>query len=195
MKSETVILLVSGSPRRRELLDMIGVRYRVLNADIDETRMEGETPETYVNRLAREKALAGLNMAGTGQPALGADTVVLVDGDILCKPVDQADARAMLQRLSARSHEVLSAVAVALPSGEVLQDMNRTRVTFGEMPPEWIAAYAEHDEPMDKAGAYAVQGLASQWISRIEGSYSGVMGLPVYETAGLLRKAGIRLAR
>lgn len=193
MTTEADILLVSGSPRRRELLGLLGVRFEVLDADIDETRRPGEDPAPYAERLAREKALAGIARRGASRPALGADTIVLVDGEVLLKPVDRADARRMLQTLSGRSHEVFSGVAVALDADRVHQRMNRTRVEFGDIPRHWIDAYVGLDEPMDKAGAYAVQGLASQWIRCIEGSYSGVMGLPLFETAELLRLAGLEL--
>ena len=123
-------------------------------------------------------------------PALGADTIVLLDGRILGKPRDRAEARAMLAALSGNEHEVLTAVAVV--SGEDCHEaMNRTRVRFGEVPPDWLDWYVTTGEPMDKAGAYAIQGLCGQWVAHIEGSYSGVMGLPVFETAALLRRAGV----
>ncbi len=143
-------------------------------------------------RLAGEKARAGVAVFGNDRPALGADTIVLLDGDILCKPVSRADARGMLRRLSGATHEVLSAVAVLRPDGALRDALNRTRVTFGVIPDAWIDAYCELDEPMDKAGAYAIQGLTAQWVQHIDGSYSGVMGLPVFETAELLRWAGLQ---
>ncbi len=186
------LLLVSGSPRRRELLRMIEVPFEVFNADIDETRRDSETPADYAVRLAEEKARAGVAARGDERPALGADTIVLLDGDILGKPVDRREASAMLGRLSGHTHEVLTAVAVWRPGDELRHALNRTRVTFGTIPPAWIEAYCRLDEPMDKAGAYAIQGIAGQWVAKIEGSYSGVMGLPVFETAELLRWAGIQ---
>jgi septum formation protein len=191
MTSDSELLLVSGSPRRRELLDMIGVSYRVLNADIDETPLPGEDPEGYVQRLALAKAKAGLEINGTGLPALGADTIVLLQGRILGKPESRAAASEMLRSLSGQMHEVLTAVAVIATSGKENLVLNRTRVSFGDIPTAWIEEYVQHDEPMDKAGAYAIQGLCGQWVRRIEGSYSGVMGLPVFETAGLLREVGV----
>lgn len=193
MKHAPELLLASASPRRRELLELVGVRYRAWSADIDESRADGEAPDVYVSRLARGKALAGLAAHGTGLPVLGADTVVLLDGDILGKPRDRAEARAMFARLSGRQHEVLTAVAVAVSTESMFEALNRTRVTFGVVPDPWIDHYATLDEPMDKAGAYAVQGLSGQWIRHIDGSYSGVMGLPLFETAGLLRQAGLTL--
>lgn len=187
------ILLVSGSPRRREILQMMGLRFEVFNADIDESRLADENPEDYVNRLARAKALAGLQSDATERPALGADTIVLIDGTILGKPADRVEAAHMLRSLSGQTHQVLSAVAVAVSRQDAFQVLNRTSVAFGEIPEEWIQAYVETAEPMDKAGAYAIQGRAAQWVSHIDGSFSGVMGLPLFETAGLLRRAGIAL--
>ena len=142
-------------------------------------------------RVAREKALAGLMQSGGFMPALGSDTIVLLDGKILGKPENRADAENMLTGLSGQTHHVYSAVALALEPDNVMDTLNITAVTFGEMPAEWIQQYCQSDEPMDKAGAYAVQGGAGQYIRRIEGSYSGVMGLPLYETAELLRRAGL----
>lgn len=185
------LLLVSGSPRRRELLRMIGVPFEAFDADIDETRRPGEGPADYAVRLAGEKARAGIAARGADRPALGADTIVVLDGEILVKPVDRADARVMLGRLSGRTHEVLSAVHVERPDGAARHALNRSRVSFGELPASWVEGYSELDEPMDKAGAYAVQGLFGQWIRHIDGSYSGVMGLPLFETAELLRWAGV----
>ena len=187
------LLLVSGSPRRRELLTMIDVQFEVYNADIDESRLVDESPQDYVLRLAVEKALAGLAATGTALPALGADTIVLLDGRILGKPVDRAEAQSMLQSLAGREHQVLTAVAVARDAADFRKELNVTRVVMGDIPAPWVAAYAQMDEPMDKAGAYAVQGLAGQWIKHVDGSYSGVMGLPLFETAKLLRWAGLPL--
>lgn len=185
------LLLVSGSPRRRELLRMIDVPFVVFDADIDETRRPNEPPEDLALRLARQKAEAGVAARGPHRPALGADTIVVLDGEILVKPPDRDAARAMLTRLSGATHEVLSAVAVLRPDGEARDALNRTWVTFGDVPADWIDAYCRTDEPMDKAGAYAIQGLAAQWVRHIDGSYSGVMGLPLFETAELLRWAGL----
>ncbi len=185
------ILLASGSPRRRELLKQLAVTFKVAAADIDESIIDGEAPEDYVVRLAREKALAGFEQNGGQVPALGSDTIVLLDGQILGKPESRAEAESMLQSLSGQTHQVYSAVALALEVDNVLDTLNITAVTFGKMPIQWIRQYCQGDEPMDKAGAYAVQGGTGQYIRRIEGSYSGVMGLPLYETAELLRRAGL----
>lgn len=169
----------------------LGVNFEVAPTDIDESIVAGETPSDYVVRLSREKAMAGFTRGGGKLPALGSDTIVLLDGEILCKPGSRNEAQRMLTRLSGRTHEVYSAVALALEAERILDALNITAVTFGEMPLAWIRRYCQSDEPMDKAGAYAVQGGTGQYISRIEGSYTGVMGLPLFETAGLLRQAGL----
>ena len=191
MNSQHAILLASGSPRRRELLKQLAVRFSVAATDVDESIIDGETPRDYVLRLSREKALAGFTQSGGMMPALGSDTIVLLDGEILGKPVSREEAENMLQRLSGQTHHVYSAVALALKADNILDTLNITAVTFGDMPLEWISQYCQSDEPMDKAGAYAVQGATGQYIRRIEGSYSGVMGLPLFETAELLRRAGL----
>ena len=183
------LVLASASPRRRELLRQIGVTFRVVPADVDETVLPGETPADYVVRLARAKALEVMRREGGALPVLGSDTAVILDGDILCKPLDRADAERMLGRLSGRTHEVFSAVALALSPERVLDRLNVTRVTFAELEPAWIRAYCETGDPMDKAGAYGVQGRAAEKISRIEGSFYGVMGLPLFETSQLLEAA------
>jgi len=191
MNAQRTILLASGSPRRRELLKQLAVNFEVIASDIDESLLEGELPRDYVLRLSREKALAGFVQNGGSLPALGSDTIVLLDGEILGKPETRKQAETMLKRLSGRTHEVYSGVALALGPHTVLDTLNITAVTFGDVPAAWIRNYCRSDEPMDKAGAYAVQGGTGQYIRRIDGSYSGVMGLPLYETAELLRRGGI----
>jgi septum formation protein len=191
MTSSQTILLASGSPRRNELLKQLDVSFIVAPTDIDESIIAGETPEDYVLRLSREKALAGLEHTAGLMPALGSDTIVLLDDRILGKPGSRAEAESMLQDLSGQTHHVYSAVALALKPDNVLDTLNITAVTFGKMPTSWIEQYCQSNEPMDKAGAYAVQGATGQYIRRIEGSYSGVMGLPLFETAELLRRAGL----
>jgi len=191
MNSQNSIILASGSPRRRELLTQLAVNFQVAAADIDESYIQGETPRDYVMRLSREKAMAGFNQGGAGLPVMGSDTIVLLDGEILGKPESRLEAETMLQRLSGRTHEVYSGVALVVNPESVLDTLNITAVTFGEMPLAWIRQYCQTEEPMDKAGAYAVQGATGQYIRRIEGSYSGVMGLPLFETAELLRRAGL----
>lgn len=191
MNSSQTILLASASPRRRELLKQLAVTFKVEAANIDESILDGETPREHVLRLSREKALAGLLQCGDAMPTLGSDTIVLLDDEILGKPGSRVEAESMLKRLSGNTHHVYSAVALALEPDKVMDTLNITAVTFGDMPDLWIKQYCQSDEPMDKAGAYAVQGGTGQYIRRIEGSYSGVMGLPLYETAELLRRAGL----
>jgi len=185
------LILASASPRRRELLDQIGVGYRVVISEIDESVLAGEKPGDYVCRVAREKVLDVMQREGPGAPVLGADTAVVVKGRILGKPADRAQAIDMLETLSGRTHEVWSAVALVLPTGRILEQLDVTRVTFSELPRAWIEAYCDSGDPMDKAGAYGVQGMAAQKISRLEGSYSGVMGLPLHETSEILSEAGL----
>ncbi len=144
-----------------------------------------------MQRMALEKAQAGFEVGGSSLPALGADTIVLLGDDILGKPASRAGAEVMLQSLSGRTHQVYSAVALIPGSGDVLETFNATDVTFADLPTGWIERYCQSEEPMDKAGAYAVQGGAGQYIRCIKGSYSSVMGLPLYETAVLLRHAGL----
>ncbi len=192
MTTKPAIYLASQSPRRRELLRQIGVSHEVLSVDVDERLHAGESAGDYVMRVALDKACAGRAMlpAGHALPVLGADTCVVIDGEVLGKPANRADAIAMLQRLSGTSHEVLSAVALARSSAESVR-FCATRVNFRTLTELECAAYWATGEPADKAGAYAIQGLAGVFITRIEGSYSGVMGLPLFETAELLKESGI----
>jgi len=185
------IILASASPRRRELLKQLAVTFKVAPADIDESIVAGETPTNYVLRMSREKALAGLQQNGGETPSLGSDTIVVLNDKIMGKPESQTEAASMLMRLSGQTHHVYSAVALASKPDKVLNTLNITAVSFGKMPMAWIKQYCQSEEPMDKAGAYAVQGGAGQYISRIDGSYSGVMGLPLYETSEILRQAGL----
>ena len=183
-----ILRLASASPRRSALLAQLGVAHEVAVADVDESARPGEAPEALVVRLARQKAERGAQ--GSALPALGADTIVCIDGRILGKPRDAADATGMLRLLSGRGHRVLSGVALA--TGDAVNiALSSSRVVFRELAPDEIAGYWASGEPRDKAGAYAVQGLAARFISHLEGSYSGVMGLPLYETAALLRSAGL----
>lgn len=184
-----VLCLASVSPRRRELLAQIGVPHVVVGADIDETFLPGETPRDYVTRLAREKALA-IRRMGQQLPVLAADTTVVVDGNVFGKPRDRADAMDMLGELSGRAHEVLTAVALADPRG-VVDRLSSSTVWFRKVAREEALAYWETGEPRDKAGGYAIQGLGAVFIESVSGSYSGVMGLPLFETAELLRGAGV----
>ncbi len=183
-----VLRLASASPRRRELLASIGVTVEVWPVDIDEAPLAGETPVAYVARLAREKARAGAE--GSGLPVLGADTAVVCDGAILGKPESCEHAAAMLRSLSARAHEVLTAVAVSGPAG-LLEACVVTRVVMREVTEGEIATYWATGEPVDKAGGYAIQGLAAVFVERVEGSHSAVVGLPLFETAALLARQGV----
>ncbi len=185
------LILASSSPRRWELLKQVGMAHEVIIADIDESVREGEDAREYVCRMAREKALEVHRRDGVTAAVLGADTAVIVNGRILGKPVDREDAIHMLEGLSGRTHEVWSAVALVLPGGGLSERLNITRVTFSNLDRAWIEAYCDSGDPMDKAGAYGVQGIAAQKISHMEGSYSGVMGLPLHETAEILQEAGI----
>jgi septum formation protein len=184
-----VLCLASVSPRRRELLAKIGVPHVVVGADIDETFLPGETPRDYVIRLAREKALA-IRCTGQPLPVLAADTTVVVDGKVFGKPRDQGQAVDMLGELSGRAHEVLTAVALADARG-VADRLSSSTVWFRTVSREECLAYWDTGEPRDKAGGYAIQGLGAVFIESLSGSYSGVMGLPLFETAELLRAAGI----
>ncbi len=186
------IVLASASPRRRELLRQIQVRYKVVAASIDETPAPHEDPITHAERLAHAKALAVWQRTRTALPVLGADTVVAIDGRILGKPKTQAQALEMLRRLSGRTHEVFTAVCL-LHEGRPLRALSRSKVRFRPLSDEEILAYWETGEPRDKAGAYAIQGLGAIFVQHLEGSFSGVMGLPLYETAELLRQTGIEV--
>ena len=186
---QPVVCLASVSPRRRELLSQIGVPHTVMGAHIDETAHAGESPRDYVLRMAREKALT-VRERGERLPVLAADTTVVLDDVIYGKPRDRADGIAMLGRLSARTHGVLTAVALADARGVDLR-LSVSTVRFRGLTPEECAAYWDTGEPHDKAGGYAVQGAAAVFIESLNGSYSGVMGLPLFETAELLRAAGV----
>ncbi|NIC40531.1 nucleoside triphosphate pyrophosphatase [Aquabacterium sp. A08] len=196
------VYLASQSPRRRDLLTQWGVRCEALLPDADEDAealeavRPAEAPAHYVQRVTRHKldaAVARLQRRGLPPgPVLCADTTVALGRDILGKPASKADAQRMLQRLAGRTHQVLTAVAVA-HKGQVWQALSRSQVTFGEWSAADIRRYVDTGEPMGKAGAYGIQGLAGLWVQRISGSYTGIMGLPAYETAQVLRAAGLRL--
>ena len=179
------IVLASASPRRRELLAQLGIACIVRPAEIDETPMSGERPDDYVLRVARAKATAVADPRDDEATVLGADTAVVVDGELLGKPRGPDEAGAMLRRLSGRVHEVISAVVIVRGTRVVSRTVT-TRVTMRVLEDREIAAYCETDEPYDKAGGYAVQGYAAAFISHLEGSYTGVVGLPLFETAELL---------
>ena len=193
--SYDTIVLASASERRSRLLTQIGVRHDSLAADLDEDPRPGESPADYVQRLARDKALAGLAALGGRQdlPVLAADTTVVLDGRILGKPSGEPECVAMLMALSGRTHEVMTAIALAEGAGmELRTTMNVSRVTFRALDEPECRRYWATGEPAGKAGGYAIQGLAAVFISRLEGSFSCVMGLPLFETAALLDAAGVR---
>ncbi|HKJ77697.1 MAG TPA: Maf family protein [Gammaproteobacteria bacterium] len=186
------VYLASASPRRRELLEQIGVAYEVLETDVVEERHEDEAPEVFVLRMALAKARSGwLRVEDGHRPVLGADTAIVLDHEVLGKPRDEADGLAMLERLSGRSHHVYTGVGLALQDGEEMTRLSVSTVTFRETTAAERKAYWATGEPADKAGAYAVQGRGALFVERLEGSYSGVMGLPLYETGELLAAFGI----
>ena len=182
-----MLFLASQSPRRRELLRQLGIDFDVLDIDVPEQREPGEPPMDYVSRVAREKAGMGLLqvVAVPGAVVLGADTEVVLDDHVFGKPVDAADAACMLRRLSGRAHQVVS-VLWAVSAGREEHAFCASTVEFAELSDADIAAYIATNEPFGKAGAYAIQGRAAAFIQRLDGSYSGVMGLPLHETANLL---------
>ncbi len=185
-----VLRLASASPRRRQLLELIGVPHVVTPADIDETPKSAERADHYVVRLAREKAGA-VWQKHRDLPVLGSDTTVVIGEDILGKPESEADAVAMLGRLSGRTHVVYTGIALRTREGREYMGISTTSVQFAHLTAEQIRAYWASGEPQGKAGAYAIQGLGAVFVSNISGSYTGVMGLPLYETAEMLRAAGI----
>jgi septum formation protein len=189
--SNSLIYLASASPRRSALLDQIGVPHRVQPVDVDETARGGEPPGQYVRRLAELKAetLWQKLAAAQRQPVLGADTAVVLDDEILGKPRDEQDCQRMLKLLSARTHQVFTAVALRASDG-CQSRVNVSEVTFRTLADDEIQRYWRSGEPADKAGAYAVQGRAALFIEHIAGSYSGIMGLPLFETGELLAAVG-----
>lgn len=190
--SSPQVWLASRSPRRAELLRQIGVCFGTVPADVPEDRLPGQSPRDYALAVALAKARAGAARAPGPLPVLGADTDVVIDGEILGKPRDRDHALAMLARLSDRTHEVYSAVAlIHADRMRVETALSVTRVEFGAIDPCEAAAYWDGGEPRDKAGAYAIQGHAARWVRAIHGSYSGVVGLPLYETVQLLARFGV----
>ena len=201
--AEQKIYLASKSPRRRELLRQIGVEFEILmlrevpglTEAVSEIPHPNEDPEVYVRRVAREKGEAGwqtvLERKLPSRPVLSADTTVSIDGKILGKPADADEAIKILRWLSGRTHEVLTAITVTA-EGKMSEALSRSEVRFAHLDEASLRAYCATKEPYDKAGAYGVQGLAAQFIEFISGSYSGIMGLPLFETAQLLQKAGVK---
>lgn len=187
------IVLASASARRSQLLDQIGVQHACVAADIDESPRAGESPSDYVSRLAREKAEAVVRLQGgcAQRPVLGADTTVVLGGRIYGKPVDEDDCVAMLGALAGRTHDVLTAIAL-WHDGRLHQGLSTTRVSFRPIEADECRRYWASGEPAGKAGAYAIQGFGAVFVTRVDGSFSGVMGLPLCETALLLDGAGVR---
>ena len=186
------LVLASGSPRRRELLATLGLRFEVRPPDVDESARPAEAGPAYVERLARAKATA---LVRPGELVLAADTTVDLDGALLGKPADPAEARGLLRSLSGRSHCVHTGVAVSWFAGEgpcarVVSEVSTTVVTFGEVPPRWVEWYVGTDEPYDKAGGYGVQGAAGVFVTRVDGSPSNVVGLPLDVVARLVDESG-----
>ena len=187
------LVLASASPRRADLLRAAGVVFDVRAANVDETIAPGEAPEAYVRRMAEAKAGA-IAREVDDAAVLGADTIVLVDAAILGKPRDPTDARRMLTLLSGRAHEVLTSVTLVMPDGDALPRITRverTTVEFSPLTEAELDWYVASGEPLDKAGAYAIQGLASRFVTRIDGSYSNVVGLPVATVCDLCKQRGI----
>ncbi len=181
-----VLVLASGSPRRRQLLEMLGIPIEVRPSHIPEIRDPGESAQAYAERLAREKAASI-----PGPLVLGADTTVVVDGEVLEKPADAADALRMLRRLQGRAHQVITAIALKTPD-RMLGATDITAVTFRPADDDVLRAYVATGEPMDKAGAYGIQGYGAALVERIDGDFFGVMGLPVRLVLDLLARAGYR---
>ncbi len=183
------LILASASPRRRELLAQIGLRFDVQAADIDETRRDAEAPVAYVQRLALEKALA-IHALHPEAVVLGADTTVVLEGELLHKPADRAEAERMLRSLANRAHEVHTGIAV-VASGVERSHVETTRVFFGPIPEADLAHYLSTGDSLDKAGAYGIQGYAARWITGIEGDFFNVMGLPIAAVVKLLAPCGV----
>ena len=192
MLNKGQIYLASKSPRRAELLQQIGVSFEAVDVDVLEDRQVNESARDFVQRLATDKASAGWQASDKSCPVLGADTVVVLDDEILGKPASQADAENMLASLSGREHTVMTAIAL-VNAEQLLTRLNCSQVSFREITEIEIKNYVASGEPLDKAGAYAIQGQAAVFIEHLQGSYSGVMGLPLFETADLLRKFGIQV--
>jgi septum formation protein len=186
------LILASASPRRRELLEQIGIRYQVHTTDLDESPLPNEAPLALAQRLAAAKAQTVWELSHQQLPVLGADTLGVLDGELLVKPTDFESARQMLLFMSGRAHTIYSAIAL-YHQGGCEQAVSESKVWFRTITEAEIRAYWQQGEPRDKAGAYAIQGLGAIFAERLEGSYSGVMGLPLFETAQVLEKAGIRI--
>jgi septum formation protein len=187
-------VLASASPRRKQILEQLGVRFRVMPSGFDERLLDGETPETHVDRLARGKAaevVAQLGSAGDAACVLAADTIVVLDDEILGKPTDDRDALRMLLGLSGRAHRVMTGVALCVPGAEPVSGVFESQVWFRELSSESASAYVASGDGRDKAGSYAIQGLGAGLVREVRGSYTNVVGLPAAETLDLLLDAGV----
>ena len=195
-KASAQIILASASPRRRELLAQIGIEAKVQSVDIDETQKNGESVMDFVERLALEKAQCGFDTIDNEEelPVLGSDTIVEIDGEVLGKPENSQHAKTMLQQLSGQKHTVHTSVAIVTKDKTVL-DTNSSQVYFKALDDDEIDSYIATGESDDKAGAYAIQGIAAQFVEKLNGSFSGVMGLPLYETVRLLKQCGVTVLR
>jgi len=189
--SKPRVILASASPRRRELLRLVGIEHEVRPADIDESYFPGEQPAAHAERLARGKAETIAADAGQDAVTIGSDTIVVVDGDVLGKPRDREHAKQMLRRLGGRSHVVMTGVAVAW-RGRTSSGVEEVGVTFRDLSDDEIERYIDTGEPMDKAGAYGIQGFGATIVDRVDGDYFAVMGLALNRLARLLREAGLR---
>ena len=192
--NRTQFYLASSSPRRQELLSSVGLSFETVTVDVDEQHHEDESAAVFVTRLALAKVERAAELIAQNNyndlPILAADTCVTIDSQVLGKPNDVEHAKTMLSLLSGRTHDVLTAIALKTANA-VWQDLSQTQVTFTSLSQQEISAYCASGEPFDKAGAYAIQGLGSAFVKHIEGSYTGVVGLPMYETHRLLVKSGI----
>ncbi|VAW99385.1 Septum formation protein Maf [hydrothermal vent metagenome] len=191
--TKTQLYLASKSPRRRQLLEQMGVNFAQINVDVLEDRLHQEKPQDYVSRIALEKARAGSRVTNLDKsiPILGADTIVVIDNQILGKPADFNDAIGVLTQLSGRTHKVLTAISVI--HDKAWSSISETAVSFRDLSDSEIEAYCFSNEPWDKAGGYAIQGKAAIFVKEIKGSYSGVMGLPIFETAQCLQNTGLQI--
>ncbi|MCK4706666.1 MAG: septum formation inhibitor Maf [Gammaproteobacteria bacterium] len=193
--SDSEIVLASASPRRQELLQQIGIHALVMPVQLEELMLDEELPLGFVQRLALEKARAGfelMSQKGIELPVLGSDTIVELDGEVFGKPVDIEQAESMLAKLSGRVHNVHTALAVKTAEAEY-SALSSSQVEFAVLSNEMIKAYVATGEPLDKAGSYGIQGMAAQFVKKLNGSYSGVMGLPLFETAELLARVQIKV--
>ncbi len=191
-----MLYLASQSPRRAELLRQIGIKFDIIDGDVDETPVENESPAQTVARLSLQKALKGVQQLADMQPddwVLASDTLIEIDNQVIGKPESEAHCRQILELLSGKEHQVLSAIALVGKQGDIHQATSYNKIKFRQIRPEEIAQYCQLEEPRDKAGAYAIQGHAAIFIENLQGSYSGVMGLPLYETAQILQKVGFNL--